>query len=65
MIEPPYYRVILESLNEHSNGKRILSVSDVSRHLGKSRSWCREHLGVSERGITVEALAMKLARDFC
>ena len=63
MIEPPCYRFILESLNAHST-KRILSVTDVSRHLGKSRAWCREKLGVTGDGITVEALAMKLAKEF-
>ena len=64
MREPECYRLILESLNTHSNGKRILSVTDVSRHLGKSRAWCREKLGVTGDGITVEALAMKLAKEF-
>ena len=65
MREPEMYRLILESLIANSNGKRVLSVSDVSRHLGKTRAWCRAKLGVTADGIAVEALAMKLAKDFC
>lgn len=64
MREPDAYRPILESLLSASNGKRILSQSDVSRLLNKSRGWVRERLGVRKDGISVEALAMKLAREF-
>ena len=65
MREPPLYREILESLFTASNGKRILSQSDVARLLNKSRGWVREKLEVKKNGITVEALAMKLAKEFC
>lgn len=64
MREPDAYRPILESLLSASKGKRILSQSDVSRLLNKSRGWVRERLGVRKDGISVEALALKLARDF-
>jgi hypothetical protein len=64
MREPDAYRPILESLLSASNGKRILSQSDVSRLLNKSRWWVRERLGVKKDGISAEALALKLARDF-
>lgn len=64
MREPDAYRPILESLLSASKGKRILSQSDVSRLLNKSRGWVRERLEVKKDGITVEALAMKLAREF-
>lgn len=64
MKEPDAYRPILESLLSASKGKRILSQSDVSRLLNKSRGWVRERLEVKKDGITVEALAMKLAREF-
>ena len=64
MREPEAYRPILESLLSSTNGKRILSQSDVSRLLNKSRGWVRERLGVRKDGISVEALALKLARDF-
>lgn len=63
MKEPEAYRLVLESLLKVTD-KRILSQSDVARHLNKSRGWVREKLGVSKDGITVEALALKLARDF-
>ena len=63
MREPEAYRLILESLLKVKD-KRILSQSDVARHLGKSRVWVRDKLQVSKDGITVEALALKLARDF-
>jgi hypothetical protein len=64
MKEPDAYRPILESLLSASKGKRILSQSDVSRLLNKSRGWVRERLEVKKDGITVEVLAMKLAKEF-
>lgn len=64
MKEPECYRMILESLLSSTSGKRILSQSDVSRLLNKSRGWVRSKLEVGKDGITVEALALKLARDF-
>lgn len=64
MREPDGYRQILESLLSASKGKRILSQSDVSRLLNKSRGWVRERLGVRKDGISVEALALKLAKEF-
>lgn len=64
MREPDTYRQILESLLSASKGKRILSQSDVARLLNKSRGWVRERLEVKKDGISVEALALKLARDF-
>ena len=64
MREPDAYRPILESLISSTHGKRILSQSDVSRLLNKSRGWVRDRLEVKKGGITVEALAMKLAKEF-
>ena len=64
MKEPETYRIVLESLLSSTNGKRILSQSDVARHLNKSRGWVREKLEVKKDGITVEALALKLAKEF-
>ena len=64
MKEPKCYRQILESILSASKGKRILSQSDVARLLNKSRGWVRERLEVKRDGITVEALAMKLAKEF-
>ena len=65
MKEPETYRLVLESLLSSTHGKRILSQSDVSRLLNKSRGWVRDRLEVKKGGITVEALAMKLAKEFC
>ena len=56
--------MILESLLSSTSGKRILSQSDVARLLNKSRGWVREKLEVKRDGISVEALAMKLAKEF-
>ena len=64
MKEPETYRIVLESLLSSTHGKRILTQSDVSRLLNKSRGWVRERLEVKKDGITVEALAWKLAKEF-
>ena len=64
MKEPETYRIVLESLLSSTHGKRILSQSDVARHLNKSRGWVREKLEVKKDGITVESLALKLAKEF-
>ena len=64
MLNREIYRETLGSILSYTNGKRILTVSDTSRLLGKSRPWVRDHLGVTGLGITAEALAWKLARDF-
>ena len=58
------YRETLADILSFTGGKRILSVSDTSRLLGKSRPWVREHLGITGMGITAQALAWKLARNF-
>lgn len=64
MKEPETYRIVLESLLSSTHGKRILSQSDVARLLNKSRGWVRERLGVKKDGISVEALALNLAKEF-
>ena len=64
MTEITLYRETLADILSFTGGKRILTVSDTSRLLGKSRPWVREHLGISGMGITAQALAWKLARDF-
>lgn len=64
MREPEMYRPILEALTVAVKGKKILTQTDVAKILGKSTHWVSMHLEVKKGGITVEALAMKLARDF-
>lgn len=63
--EPECYRDILEGLLTASGGKRILNQTDVSRLLNKSRGWVIKRIGIKNGGIAVEALAMKLAKEFC
>ena len=64
MREPELYREMLESILTHTDGKRILTNSEVARLMGKTRPWCKERLGVGKHGITAEALAYKLATEF-
>ena len=64
MREPEMYREMLESILKHTGGKRILSISEVSRLVGKTRPWCKERLGIGKCGITAEALAWKLSTEF-
>lgn len=64
MTDIKLYRETLADILAYTGGKRILTVSETGRLLGKSRPWVREHLGVTGMGITANALAWKLARDF-
>lgn len=60
--ETATYRLELEELLAHFGGKRILSVTEVSAYLGRSRRWCREHLDIAgETGVSIVALAKKLS----
>lgn len=63
MREPECYRLVLESIRS-STDKRILTQSDVARLLNKSRGWVRSRLEVGKDGISAEALALKIARNF-
>ena len=58
------YRPMLESLLKVGKGKRIWTQTDCAREFNRSRNWVRNRLGVTKDGITVEALAMKLAKEF-
>jgi hypothetical protein len=60
MKEAPTYRFELEQLLDYFGGKRVLSVSEISRYVGKSRKWCRETLGVSH-DTSIVSVAKKLA----
>lgn len=53
--ETETYRAELEQIIEYFNGKRILTVSDVSRYVGHSRAWVRN------MGITADISATNLA----
>lgn len=56
------YRLELEQILAVFNGKRVLSVSDVASFTGRSRKWCREHLGITGDGVTAVKLALLLSR---
>lgn len=60
--EPETYRMELEQILAAFGDKRILSVSEVARYLGRSRKWCRDHLGISGDGVTAVKLALTLSR---
>lgn len=56
------YRLELEQILAAFGDKRILTVSDVAGYLGKSRDWCRDHLGISgKHGVTATKLAFILS----
>lgn len=54
------YRDQLESILEFTNGKHLLSISDVSRYLGIHRETVKIRYGVTRDGITAESLARRL-----
>lgn len=60
--EPETYREHLEDILTFFGNKRILSVTDVAKYLGKTRNWTRDHFGISKDGITAVSLANKLAK---
>ena len=62
MKEPEAYRIVLESLLAHSNGKRVFTQSETARYLHKSRGWVRTHLDIGRDGIIAEGLAWKLSK---
>lgn len=61
MREAPTYRLELEELLAYFQGKRILTVTDVSNYVGHSRRWCRDNLEVSGSGVSIVSLAKKLS----
>lgn len=62
MREPETYRTHLENILAYSNGKRILNKKEVEQYLGKGRKWCDKNIPYTKSGITVESLAMCLAK---
>lgn len=56
------YRLELEQILAACGNKRVLSVTDVSAYLGRSRKWCRDHLGIDGDGVTAVKLALILSR---
>ena len=62
MKEPPTFRLELEQILARFDGKSMLTITDVSTYLGRSRKWCRDHLGMTGDGITAVNLALRLSR---
>lgn len=58
--EPETYRLVLESLRSATR-KRVLTTAEVSRLMGRTRPWCKKQFEIGKDGITVEALAWKMA----
>ena len=61
--EHEMYRATLEDILAYTGGKRMLTISQVARYVGRRREWVTEHLGVTAAGITAMALANKLAKE--
>lgn len=59
MKEAPTYRDELEEILRFTGEKRILTVSDVSRYVGKTRDYVRERMGIVG-DITAVTLAHKM-----
>lgn len=60
--ENPTFRLELEQINRHFGGAAFLTVTDVADYLGRSRAWCRKHLGISgKKGMTAVELAQAIS----
>ena len=62
--EHELYRPTLEQILAFTGGKHLLTISDVSRYLGRKREWCSARFGITAAGITAEALASRLAHEY-
>jgi hypothetical protein len=56
------YRDELEQIIKYFRGKRVLTVSDVSRYIGRDGRWCKKTFDINPKnGITAVALAKKMS----
>lgn len=62
MREPETYRTELEQALSFFGSKRVLMLKDVTEYTGMSRDWCREHLGVTKEGISINTLAHRMSK---
>lgn len=60
MKELPTYRLELEAILTTCPNRRIFSITDCARYLGKSKDYIRDHLNI-HGDITTQAFAHKLA----
>ena len=58
--EKPTYRLELEQILAFFPGKRLLTISDVAKYLGRSRNWVREN--VTREDVSTIWLANWLAK---
>ena len=58
--EKPTYRLELEQLIAFFPDKRLLTISDVAKYLGRSRNWVREN--VTREDVSTIWLANWLAK---
>lgn len=61
--EPENYRLELEQILLHFNGKRLLTRKDAAEYLGRSVDFCRDRMHITKDGISATALAMYLAKN--
>ena len=61
MAENAHYRDNLEDLLKFLNGKRILSISDITQYTGLDRRTIKKRFGVSSEGISIATFARKLS----
>lgn len=61
-MEHPDYRNNLEDILSFFNGKRVLSIQEITRYTGKDPRWVKSHLGI-EKGTCISAPT--LARKLC
>jgi len=60
MREKPEFRDELESILRFTEGRHLLSCTDVCNYLGRSYRFVKAHLGISKDGITATQLARRL-----
>ena len=60
--EPETYRLELEQILQHFNGKRLLTQLEVAQYLGKSPDYVRNRLKIRKTGISSTGLAMMLSK---
>jgi len=61
MREKQTYRDELENILRFTEGRQLLSISDVENYLGRSYRFVKEHFGVTKAGITAVQLARQLS----
>lgn len=61
MKEPVRFRFEYEQLLAAMKGKKVLTITEAAKYVGKSRDWCYTHLKFTDGQITTSSLAWQLA----